>query len=153
MVYAISISLQIAGAILVTILSYFKVTKMNKNIIDICFRELSAIKGYDKNGNGIIKKDTVQERVSEIYRNMFATAYIIVGYLSSIFIPNDMLEPKIKLICIIIILTIMLTALGYYIPDVVSKIQFKDDIIIPKDELVKNDITVGNNAIDEIMKS
>ncbi len=28
----------------------------------------------------------------------------------------------------------MLTALEYYIPDVVSKIQFKDDIIILKDE-------------------
>ena len=135
MLYEFSISSQLAGALILLIWSFKKVSR---NALKMCFPGVTVIEVDDK-GNGIIKKEKIRENVKTIFLNVWAFICILLGYLTSIFAQNDMQELWKKLV-IVVIVTILLVLVGVAVSTYMSKAWGQKDYTLSSNELEKYDL-------------
>lgn len=132
MLFEFSIAAQLAGAIILLLWSFGKVSR---NAIEMCFPSIAAV-DTDEEGNGILKKEILQKNVKKIFLNIWAFTCITCGYIMNIFSTNDMEKTILKAI-IVVLITILLIAIGYISAGYMSKGWFKNDVKLSPEEMEK----------------
>lgn len=135
MLFEFSIAFQLAGAIILLLWSFGKVSK---NAIEMCFPSIAAV-DTDSEGNGILKKDILQRNVEKIFLNVWAFTCIVFGYIMSIFTSND-LEYLLEKVIIVVLTTVILIVVGHIAARYLSKGWFKDDVKLSPEEMEKMNI-------------
>lgn len=135
MLFEFSIAAQLAGAIILLLWSFGKVSR---NAIEMCFPSIAAV-DTDEDGKGILKKEILQKNVEKIFLNVWAFSCIICGYIMSIFASNDMENLIFKAIMVVLI-TIILIIIGYVCARYMSKGWFKNDVKLSQDEMEKMNV-------------
>lgn len=149
MLYEFSVACQMAGAIILLIWSF---SKVSKNAIEMCFSGISVI-GIDNEGKGVLEKEKLQKNVSKIMLNVYAFTCIAIGYLTSVFAQNDMenLWVKVFYICLI---TSILIAIGMKSSLFISKYWFQEDVKLSNEAIERYEalIPITSNDINSLFK-
>lgn len=132
MLFEFSIAAQLAGAIILLLWSFGKVSR---NAIEMCFPSIAAV-DIDADGNGVLKKEILQKNVKKIFLNVWAFTCITCGYIMNIFSSNDMEKPILKAI-VVVVLTALLIAIGFVSAGYMSKGWFKNDVKLSPKEMEK----------------
>ena len=147
MIYIISVSLQIAGA-LVLILKYMGRTR--QRVINEYFPGTGGANndGYD---NATLELKKVKECIRTIYANRIAFFYIAIGYLVSIF-GDKGLTSSLLVFIIVLFLSMLFVFLEKGLAVLISNLLYKDDLIIPYDELPEHiSRSMSKKDVDEII--
>lgn len=147
--YEFSISAQLSGAIL---LLFWCVSKISKNVLDMCFPGVIFAKRKET-GELYIEKELVQRKVKNILLNVWAFVYIVAGYLSSVFCENDMKNLWNKFLWIVG-MTAIFIVLTQCTSKYVSAAWGKEDRILTDEEIEKYNIptTTTEQDIAELFK-
>lgn len=147
--YEFSISAQLSGAIL---LLFWCFSKISKNVLDMCFPGVIFAKRKET-GELYIEKELVQQKVKNIFLNVWAFVYIVVGYLSNIFCENDMKNQWNKFLLIVGMTTIFIV-LAQRASQYVSVAWGKEDRILTDEEIEKYNIptTATEQDIADLFK-
>lgn len=132
MLFGFSIAFQLAGAIILLLWSFGKVSK---NAIEMCFPSIAAV-DTDSDGNGILKKDILQKNVEKIFLNVWAFTCIVFGYIMSIFTSNDM-RYLVEKVVLVVLTTVILIVVGYKSARYMSKSWFKNDVKLSPEDMEK----------------
>ena len=144
--YVLSLSFQVAGAVLL-IIKYFGKTK--ERIIEEYFPG-SNIAERDENDNSTLEKEKVRFCVRNIYDNRMAFLFIAVGYILSIFGEVNG-ECKLCILMFVIACTVAIILLEKAFSIIVSNLIYKNDITVPYDNLKdRADTVITENEIREI---
>ena len=135
MLFGFSIAFQLAGAIILLLWSFGKVSK---NAIEMCFPSIAAV-DTDSEGNGILKKEILQKNVEKIFLNVWAFTCIVFGYIMSIFTSNDM-KYLIEKATIVVLTTVILIVVGHISARYMSKGWFKNDVKLSPEEMEKMNV-------------
>ena len=135
MTYAISISFQLSGSLILLLWSF---SKVSTNVLDMCFPGVIFAK-RNKAGNLYIEKEMVQQKVKTILLNVWAFFYISVGYLLNVFSENDADQLWLNFV-LIVILTPICLLLARFASKYVSAAWGKEDRILTDDEIEKYSI-------------
>lgn len=135
MLFEFSIAFQLAGAIILLLWSFGKVSK---NAVEMCFPSIAAV-DTDSEGNGILKKEILQKNVEKIFLNIWAFACIVIGYLLSVFSSNDM-KYLIEKATIVVITTVFFVVIGQISARYLSKGWFKNDVKLSPEEMEKMNV-------------
>ena len=148
-IYILSLAFQIAGAVLL-IIKYCYNTK--NRIIEEYFPGTN-IAERDKNGNIKLEKKEVQKCAKIIYDNRAAFFFIAVGYILSIF-GNIESQSKIYVLVFVVVFTVIIIALEKGVINFIAKISYKNDIIIPYEDVEDRvDTIMTNEEIDKLFDS
>ena len=128
--YVFSLAFQVAGAVLL-IIKYFGRTK--ERIFEEYFPG-SNIAERDENDITTLNKEKVQMCVRNIYDNRMAFLFIAIGYILSIFGEIDG-ECKICILLFVITSTSIIVSIEKILSTMVSKIIYKEDIVVPYKKL------------------
>lgn len=104
-------------------------------------------------GELYIEKELVQQKVKNIFLNVWAFVYIVVGYLSNIFYENDMKNQWNKFL-LVVGMTIIFIVLAQRASQYVSVAWGKEDRILTDEEIAKYNIptTATEQDIAELFK-
>lgn len=130
MIQVVSISFQLAGAVILLLWS-IRGAKRDK-IIAKCFPGSNII-DRDKENNCIIEKNRIQRAAREIYLNIFAFLDVIVGYVLGYF-AVIVYEPVYAAICTILI-TAIIIGVEMLVVKILASIFFVRDEIVPYEKL------------------
>ena len=149
MLYEFSIAAQLAGAVILLLWSFGKVSK---NAIEMCFPSLSAV-DVDEDGNGILKKEILQKNVEKIFLNIWAFTCIVFGYIANVLASTDT-ENQIYKAIIVIFTTALLVIIGYIIARYMSKAWFKNDVRLSPEDLEKLNVLspIPEKDIEDMFK-
>ncbi|MBR6124123.1 hypothetical protein IKQ19_11115 [Candidatus Saccharibacteria bacterium] len=145
----LSISLQLSGAILLTIKFW---GKRKSAILQQYFNAPESI-CRDDGEEVILHKEKLQKIFMEIYLTRFSFIYIVIGYFLSVF------EPSISKCCAmmaILLTSSILIIFAYLTSFSVCRIKFSKDVKIPYDEAVEKGNApqeMSQKEIDEIIDS
>lgn len=144
--YILSLALQVAGAILL-IIKYWGRTQ--ERIIEEYFPGSNIIKRDDEN-NVHLEKKKVQKCAQTIYHNRMAFVFIAIGYGLSVFGATSGVCPW-CLALYIALCTIVIVILERVVSIVVSKMLYREDIVLPYSEIEDIADTAMTNAEIEAM--
>ena len=139
---------QLSGALLL-LLNCIKSGK--ESVIKNCFPGSNVVE-RDENNNCKISKEKLQESAHKIYLNIVAFVDLVIGYLFAAFSPTA--DVQIELVLVeVIVATVILLMLEYYISRFCAKRIYAKDISIPFDELEGVDTTVTEQEIEDLFKN
>ena len=139
---------QLSGALLLLL----NCIKSGKDaVIKNCFPGSNIVE-RDENNNCKIPREKLQESAHKIYLNIVAFADLVIGYLFAAFSPTA--DVQIELVLVeVIVATVILLMLEYYISRFCAKRIYAKDISIPFDELEGVDTTVTEQEIEDLFKN
>lgn len=149
MIQIISISFQLAGALILLIWSFKAVTK--QSVKNRCFAKGVSIE-RDESGNGFIEKKRLQNASREAILNMMAFCNLIIGYGITFWESNNY-----NRLCAILI-TVFLTAIVLFLEClfswIISYLRFPKDIKLTSEEINELDVITNiiPSEIDELFK-
>ncbi len=129
-IYVFAVSFQIAGAVIL-LLKYCRNTR--QRIIKEYYPG-AGIANNDGEDNAILEVRYVRECVREIYLSRSALAHIALGYALSIFGEKGK-APSICVFLGVLIATLVLIAITYFMVKGLAKVKCKEDIKIPYTDL------------------
>lgn len=145
-IYAVSITLQVSGSILLLLFYFRGKTK------DIAIHEYfpgSNIARRDEHNNITLGKEKLQEAVVLIYKNRIAFVMLACGYLIGIFGRND--GHDLAIAGSVVAMTVFVIWLINVICRLVAQKRYQADEVIPYDSIKDYaDTTVSPAEIDEI---
>lgn len=130
LVYSLSLSFQVAGAVLL-IIKYWGKTK--DRIVDEYFPGSNIIE-RDEEDNIKLEKEKVQVCARNIYDNRMAFVFIAIGYILSIFGSMNSIS-KIYILILVILFTVIIIVIEKKISMEISKRYYIEDIIMSYDEV------------------
>lgn len=130
LVYILSLSFQVAGAVLL-IIKYWGKTK--DRIVDEYFPGSNIIE-RDEEDNIKLEKEKVQVCARNIYDNRMAFVFIAIGYILSIFGSMNSIS-KIYILILVILFTVIIIVIEKKISMEISKRYYIEDIIMSYDEV------------------
>ena len=139
---------QLSGALLLLL----NCIKSGKDaVIKNCFPGSNIVE-RDENNNCKIPREKLQESAHKIYLNIVAFVDLVIGYLFAVFSPTA--DVQIELVLVeVIVATVILLMLEYYISRFCAKRIYAKDISIPFDELDGVDTTVTEQEIEDLFKN
>lgn len=139
---------QLSGALLLLL----NCIKSGKDaVIKNCFPGSNIVE-RDENNNCKIPREKLQESAHKIYLNIVAFVDLVIGYLFAVFSPTA--DVQIELVLVeVIVATVILLMLEYYISRFCAKRIYAKDISIPFDELEGVDTTVTEQEIEDLFKN
>ena len=139
---------QLSGALLLLL----NCIKSGKDaVIKNCFPGSNIVE-RDENNNCKIPREKLQESAHKIYLNIVAFVDLVIGYLFAVFSPTA--DVQIELVLVeVIVATVILLMLEYYISRFCAKRIYAKDISIPFDELEGVDTTVTEQEIVDLFKN
>ena len=139
---------QLSGALLLLL----NCIKSGKDaVIKNCFPGSNIVE-RDENNNCKIPREKLQESAHKIYLNIVAFVDLVIGYLFAVFSPTA--DVQIELVLLeVIVATVILLMLEYYISRFCAKRIYAKDISIPFDELEGVDTTVTEQEIEDLFKN
>lgn len=132
LIYELSISLQLSGALILLLWCF---SKISVNVLDMCFPGVIFAK-RKKNGKLYIDKVIIRQKANTIFLNIWAFVYISIGYLVSVFAENDMEYPWCKFFLIVVMTTLFLLV-ACLASKYVSAAWGKEDRILTDEEIEK----------------
>ena len=146
-IYVLSLAFQVAGAVLL-IIRYWGRTK--ERIIEEYFPGSNII-GRDEDNNVRLEKTKVQKCAQTIYDNRMAFVFIAIGYILSIFGTTNG-ACQYCLLAVLVMSTIVIILLEKGISIVVSKMLYREDIVLPYSEIEDiADTTITGSEIEAII--
>lgn len=148
MIHVISISFQLAGAV---ILMLWCLKGSNEKQIISKYFPGSNIANRDNKNNCILKKEKIRSITRDIYINVLAFTNLIIGYLISYF-NVDTLNPIHSVILTLLFTTIIIAA-EYLLATLIAYLKYRQDLIINYSQLEKFgvDTTVTEKEVDEML--
>ena len=142
------LAFQLSGALLLLL----NCIKSGKDaVIKNCFPGSNIVE-RDENNNCKIPREKLQESAHKIYLNIVAFVDLVIGYLFAVFSPTA--DVQIELVLVeVIVATVILLMLEYYISRFCAKRIYAKDISIPFDELEGVDTTVTEQEIEDLFKN
>lgn len=141
------LAFQLSGALLLLLNS---VKGGKEAVIKHCFPGSNVVE-RDENNNCKIPKEKLQKSAHEIYLNRTAFLYLTIGYFLAAFSPTT--EVRIILVVVkMIVLTVALLLLGFYISRFCAERIYSKDISILYDKLDGVDTIITKQEIDDICK-
>ena len=139
---------QLSGALLLLL----NCIKSGKDaVIKNCFPGSNIVE-RDENNNCKIPREKLQESAHKIYLNIVAFVDLVKGYIFAVFSPTA--DVQIELVLVeVIVATVILLMLEYYISRFCAKRIYAKDISIPFDELEGVDTTVTEQEIEDLFKN
>ena len=149
MIQVISISFQLAGALILLLWSFKAIEK--ESVIDRCFVKGTHIE-RDEDGNGRIDRKRLQSVSKEALLNVFAFKNLIIGYGVTFWETEN--YSRCWAILFSIIATICILFLDNVLSWLISYIRFRQDIILSSEEIDEKEIITNaiNSEIDELFK-
>lgn len=149
MIQVISISFQLAGALILLLWSFKAIGK--ESVKDRCFVKGTHIE-RDENGNGHIDKKRAQNVSKEALLNVFAFINLIIGYGITFWESDNYYRWCAILITCITVVCIL--ALEYFLSWFISCIRFQQDIVLTSKEIEERGIITNiiNSEIDALFK-
>ena len=136
MIYILSLSFQLSGALILLLWSW---RKTEKHIID-SYYPAEAVAEPDDNDICTMKKERVQLVITDLYRNRCAFSDLCLGYLITIWGEKTFSD------CItfvsIIIGTAIITKFECSITNIIAKKKFPEDVKVHSSELEKRGISM-----------
>ena len=142
-IYTMSISLQIAGAL---ILLLWSLGNTKKKVIKSYFPG-SNIAERDDNNRVCLRKEKLAK---DIYMNRIAFIFLIIGYGLSLF--GELADyNEWKALVIIQIESICIIFIGLIISKLIAIIKFKEDIYVDYNSLKEVDTVITNNEVEDMI--
>ena len=127
-IYMLSISLQVSGAICL-IMNYWGNVK--EKVIITYYAGGEMAKAQD-NDMILLKKERLQSCAKDIYANRFSFIYIILGYAIGLFGNIADTDNKLYMLLLIFIFCVILTCIGCYLPSLISKKVYAEDMEVER---------------------
>lgn len=143
MIQVVSISFQLAGALILLLWSFKAMAR--ERVIERCFVKGAYIE-RDDCGNGHIDKKRLQNVSKETVLNVFAFINLIIGYGITFWESNNFSRPC--AILITILMTTGLLLLEYLLAWFISWLRFPKDIILSSKEIEKMDVITESTAAE-----
>ena len=139
---------QLSGALLLLL----NCIKSGKDaVIKNCFPGSNIVE-RDENNNCKIPREKLQESAHKIYLNIVAFVDLVIGYLFAVFSPTA--DVQIELVLVeVIVATVILLMLEYYISRFCAKRIYAKDISVPFNELENVDTTITDQEIEDMLKT
>ena len=131
MFYILSIVFQLSGA-LILLLWAFRCTK--KQVVNSYYPS-GAIGHPDDNNMCKLRKERIEEIVTDIYRNRCAFGNLCIGYLLAVFAEKTFNDCVIFFF--VVVATFFITSLEYYTAAFLAQKNFSEDMQIHSSELEK----------------
>ena len=132
MIQIISISLQLAGAVILLLWCLKGASK--EQIVLKYFPGSNTVKCDDED-NCILRKEKLQSITSEVYVNALAFVDLIIGYLSAYFVKDTFIP--IVAVALTVLITTVLIVCEYVIARKFAAYKYPADMIIPYSYLEK----------------
>ena len=146
-IYTMSISLQIAGAL---ILLLWSLGNTKKKVIKSYFPG-SNIAERDDNNRVYLRKEKLRKKAKDIYMNRIAFIFLIIGYGLSLF--GELADyNEWKALVIIQIESICIIFIGLIISKLIAIIKFKEDIYVDYNSLKEVDTVITNNEVEDMIE-
>lgn len=147
LVYVLASSFQIAGAIIL-IMKYWGNTK--QRVINEYYPG-TGIASNDGDNNAVLEVTHVRDCVIEIYANRVAFINIAIGYTMSIFGEKGTVK-NIYIFLSVIGFSGLLIGIEKMVAKLIARIRYKEDIVVPYDELPTHiDRTISNKDLEELI--
>ena len=149
MIQIISISFQLAGALILLLWSFKAIEK--ETVIERYFVKGTHIE-RDEDGNGHINKKHLQNISKDALLNVFAFINLIIGYGVTFWESENYCR------CCAILFTIILTTcilvFEYLLSLLIACVRFRHDIVLTSKEIEEKDVmtNITNSEIDELSK-
>ncbi len=147
MIQVISISLQLAGAVILLLWCLKGASK--EQIVRKYFPGSNTVE-RDEKDNCVLRKEKLQSITSEVYVNVLAFVDLIAGYLSAYFIKETFVP--VVAVALTVFITIVLIACEYRIARRFAAYKYPSDMVVPYDYLKKYgvDTFATNKEIDDM---
>lgn len=144
-IYTMSISLQIAGALILL----WSLGNTKKKVIKSYFPG-SNIAERDDNNRVCLRKEKLRKKAKDIYMNRIAFIFLIIGYGLSLF--GELADyNEWKALVIIQIESICIIFIGLIISKLIAIIKFKEDIYVDYNSLKEVDTVITNNEVEDMI--